>query len=366
MVSPLGLGREESISSWRDLHSGTGETTSALLPNKRWPTEGFPRRDAGLVVGFNARKQLPDRKATKLMSRESQLAVYAAVEAGAGDALDGVPAEDIGAFATAGYEVSSLPESEAMLAASRREDDPSRLSLAKLFGEGRDCYNPLSPLKILPNMPLFHATSTLGLRGPHLSLGSSPASGLVALGEASDALADGDCERALVLGSDCQLEEFRAQLLVEAQIVPSLAPAEGAVAMVLGRSPTPSTKAAACPSARLVAWEAGQQSRVAGKDLPAELYSGLIEASGQPDLIFSYLWGLPDTEESERTLLRKLGTRVVCTRPMLGWMGAAHGLLDVALGVAEIEAGNAQRVLVTARGVLGDIAAVMLEAGVPV
>ena len=82
MVSPLGLGREESISSWRDLHSGTGETTSALLPNKRWPTEGFPRRDAGLVVGFNARKQLPDRKATKLMSRESQLAVYAAVEAG--------------------------------------------------------------------------------------------------------------------------------------------------------------------------------------------------------------------------------------------------------------------------------------------
>lgn len=365
MACPLGLGRELSLSAWQRLRTGDRESESALVPNDRWPTEGFPRSDAGLVRGFNARKQLPDRKATKLMSRESQLAVYAAVEAAAGGALAGVPPERSGAFATAGYEVSSLSESEAMLAASRREGDPTKLSLSRLFGEGRDSYNPLSPLKTLPNMPLFHATSTLGLSGPHLSLGSSPASGLVALGEASDALAEGECDRALVLGSDCQLEEFRAQLLVEAKIIPRLAPAEGAVALVLGGDPASSEKIPAGPRARLIAWDSGQQSPGADEDLPAEIYSDLIERSGQPDLVFSYLWGLPEANEPERALLRELGARVLCTRPMLGWMGAAHGLLDIALAVAEIESGQARRVLVAARGLLGDIAAVMLEAADP-
>ena len=146
LASPLGLGRADCVRAWLDGRGGP-------RPNDRWPTEGFPRQDAGLVEGFFPRKHLPNRKAVKLMSRESQLAVFAAVEAAAGlDLVErlGVPATRIGAFAAAGYEVSSLEDSEAMLASSRDPKDPSTIVLRRLFSSGRDVYNPLCPLKSCP------------------------------------------------------------------------------------------------------------------------------------------------------------------------------------------------------------------------
>jgi hypothetical protein len=371
LASPLGLGREEGLAAWLE----GGEVKGA---NKRWNTEGFPRSDAGQVEGFIAKEHLPDRKAVKLMSRETQLAVFAAVEAAGLDlpARWGVEATRFGAFAATGYEVCSLADSEAMLAASRDPSDPGRVALSRLFTEGRDVYNPLSPLKILPNMPLFHAGLALGFQGPHLSLGSSPAAGLAALGEASESLIRGHCDAALVLGCDAQIEEFRAQLLVEAGVLPSLAPAEGAAALLLGHDEG--------KSPRIVAWDMAQEpcgpcfeelggssdqrtlygrSKDGGATRRA-LYSRVLEGVGPVDLCFSDLWGAADRDGPESFALSDqpaLTQAPRSNRSRLGWLGAAAGLVDVAIACELIRTGHAQRALITASGLAGDLAAVVLE-----
>ncbi|MEE2829336.1 MAG: beta-ketoacyl synthase N-terminal-like domain-containing protein [Myxococcota bacterium] len=364
LVTPLGLGREATTSGWWQGRCG-------LAPCDRWDTTGFPRQDAGAVPAFHPRKNLPDRKSVKIMSRESQLAVYAAVEAcGGTDVVErsGIPAEDFGSFAAAGYEVSSLQDSEAMLAASRDPTKPGRLDVDRLFREARFLYNPLSPLKVLPNMALFHAGVTLGLRGPHLSLGSSPAAGLAALGEAVESLKAGHCSAALVLGSDAQIDEFRAQLLVEAGVVPRLAPGEGAAALFLGHP----DRDPAAP--RVVAWEIGQEPVGDGYgdvlddgDTRSRLYEGVLErASGPIDLCLADLWDDPERDAAEHRALQGLSSLTAAprtSRPALGWLGAAQGLVDFALAAESLRAGRASRALVTASGLAGDIAAVVLEAG---
>lgn len=345
--------------------------SSGLSENSRWDTSGFPRADAGLVPGFVPRKHLPDRKAVKLMSRESQLAVFAAVEAAGSTNLpssSGLPPTEVGAFAAAGYEVSNLADSEAMLAASRDPEDSSRIVLRRLFGEGRDVYNPLSPLKVLPNMPLFHAGLALGLEGPHLCLGSSPAAGLAALGEASEAIARGECRGALVLGSDAQVEEFRAQLLVEAGVTPVLAPAEGAAALILG--PTKSEGEVGERVPVVVAWDLAQEPFEAygrcsdAGATRAALYSRVLERTGPVDLCLADLWGDPNHDAPELFALGSQSTIEATpqsSRTRLGWLGAAQGLTDVAIAAALVRTGQAQRVLITASGLTGDLAAVVIE-----
>jgi len=325
------------------------------------------------VPDFSPRKHLPDRKAVKLMSRESQLAVFAAVEAAGGVDLParlGIEPTQVGAFAAAGYEVSSLGDSEAMLAACADPEDPTRIVLQRLFGAARDVYNPLSPLKILPNMPLFHAGLSLGLQGPHLCLGSSPAAGLAALGEASESLARGECSLALVLGSDAQVEEFRAQLLVEAGVSPALAPSEGAAALILGTEAGSPNSETPRSGPRIVSWDAAQEPCIGygncgdGGKTRRALYSRVLDHVGPVDLCFADLWGQPDHDGPERFALGNQSAiegPLQSNRARLGWLGAAQGLTDVAIAWSLITSGKVQRALVTSVGLAGDIAAVVLE-----
>lgn len=353
LATPLGLGREASLARWL----GDGDV---LVPNDRWPTDGFPRDDAGLVPGFKPRRMLPDRKAVKLMSREVQLAVYAAVEACGGTDLAarlGIPPERLGAYASAGYEVASLADHEAMLAGSRDLRDPTRLDLKRLFSEGRDLLNPITPLRVLPNMALFHAGLAVGARGAHLSLGSSPAAGLIALGEACRALQDDDAEAALVLGSDAQLEEFRAQLLVEAGVVPAMAPGEGAAGLLLRRDVDGPSVLAWGMACEPVATGFGDTTD-RGRTRVALYRRVLDEAGAAPDLALVDLWGREQHDEAE------LAALPVCprlaSRSRIGWLGAAHGLVDAALAAELVRGGRAERVLVTASGLAGDLAAVLI------
>lgn len=357
LATPLGLGREATLKAWEDGASG-------LRPNDRWPADSFPRSDAGLVCGFSPRKQLPDRKAVKLMSREAQLGVYAAVEAAGGtDACQRlhVPPYRFGAWAAAGYEVSALQDHIDMLAESRDPDDPSKVSVPRLFGPGRDAYNPLAPLRILPNMALFHAGAALGLQGPYLALGSSPAAGLAALGEATEALVHSEADAALVLGADAQVEEFRAQMLVEAGVVPTLAPGEGAAALLLlpdGDGPT------------VLAWGVGQEPTKEGYGdvtdggrFRGELYERVVSAAGGDiEVCIADFWaeGEGECDETERGALPTGGYQVVSSRQRTGWMGAAQGLFDAALAAEYVRTGRAERVLVTASGLAGDVAAVVI------
>ena len=360
LATPLGLGLEATMTGWLSGRDGVAD-------NDRWPTRWFVRADAGLVPGFRPRKDLPDRKAVKLMSREAQLGLYAAVEAAGPRASDrfGVEAARFGGFAAAGYEVSSLEESEEMLALSRDPAAPDGLRLDLLFGPGRDAYSPLAPLKILPNMALGHAAMALDLQGPHLCLGSSPATGLAAAVEACEALQYDEADAVLVLGTDANAEVFRAHQLVEAGVAECLAPAEGAGAVVLRE---------AQPGDPLVLGFALGQDTVAGPE-PRDHYGvvgdgrartavhkAAMEAAGldSVDLIFADLWGVAERDALVRRGLPP-GT-AVSSRLRLGWLGAAAGVVDLAIAAELVRRGEVGQVLVTAAGLAGDLGAIVVGA----
>lgn len=360
LATPLGLGVEATLNGWLAGRDGTSDTD-------RWPTSWFVRADAGLVLGFRPRKDLPDRKAIKLMSRETQLGLYAAVEAAGpkAPARFGVDPARFGGFAAAGYEVSSLEESEEMLALSRDPEQPHRLRLDRLFGAGRDAYSPLAPLKILPNMALGHAAMTLDLQGPHLSLGSSPAAGLAAVVEACEALRHDEADAVLVLGTDANVEVFRAHQLLEAGVAESLPPAEGAGAVVLRR---------AQPGDPLVLGSALGQDVPAGPEprdhygvvcdgrARAAVHRAAMEAAGldSVDLVFADLWGAAERDALVRRGLPEAPT--VSSRSRFGWLGAAAGVVDLALAAELVRRGEAGTVLVTAAGLAGDLGAVVVGA----
>jgi len=371
LATPLGLGVKDTVDAWV-------AGTSASRPAD-FPTDGLSRSDVATVPGFRPRKQLPDRKAVKLMSREAQLLVYAAVEAGSvkATAALGVEAERFGAFAAAGYEVTPLGEVLDMFRDSRDLSDPTRLSVARLFAEGRDAYNPLSPLKTLPNMALYHAAITLGLRGPYLALGSSPASGLAALHGAVDAMVDGRVDAALAGGADALVELYRLHYLEEAGMLAGAAPGEAGAALVLGPdAPGAVASAAGGLGQQPVAGPepAEHYSRIVdGGDTRARLYVATMQAAitagaPLPDLVIGDLWGQPDRDEHERTAVSVAlaeagasgGAPILCTRERMGQLGAAHGLTDVALAASLIERGDATCALVTAGGAAGDLGAAVL------
>jgi 3-oxoacyl-(acyl-carrier-protein) synthase len=360
LATPLGLGVGATMDGWLAGRSG-------LADNDRWPTRWFVRADAGLVPGFQPRKQLPDRKAVKLMSREAQLGLFAAMEAAGpnGPRRFGVDPLRFGGFAAAGYEVSSLEDSEEMLALARDPEQPGRISLDRLFGPARDAYSPIAPLKILPNMALYHAAATLDLQGPHLSLGSSPAAGLAAAIEAGEALRFDEADAALVLGTDANVEVFRTHQLVEAGVLESLAPAEGAGAVVLRE---------AGDGDPLILGHALGQDVPAGPDprehygvisdprARARLHRAAMEAAGLStvDLILADLWGEPERDGFVRQGLPDAPT--ASTRLRLGWLGGAAAVVDLALASELVRRGRARTVLVSAAGLAGDLAAVVVGA----
>ncbi len=321
-VSPFGVGVDPLRGALR------GEI-AAGEPDDRW---GITSR-LGIVPAFKARKLVPDRKAIKIMSRDAQLAVVAALEAWGSGAAEGAEAERVGLFGAAGYETAALSDVLDMMATSRDPDDLHRLSVARLYGHGRDAYHPLAPLKTLPNMALFHVGMTLGLRGPQLALGSSSAAGLAALGEAHDAVKYGDVDFALAVATDSMTSLSRIEAMVEAGMLPGTTwPAEGAAAVLLGGD----------ADVGILAWEAGQAP--VHDDEPALSY-GRAEAGELPD----------------RVLAAAGGEAVdVDVRGSCGFAGAAEGLLTVVAAIQAVREGAIAAARVTAVGFAGDVACVVV------
>jgi hypothetical protein len=307
------------------------------------------------------------------MSREAQLGVWAAVEAAGLDAPSrlGLDPERFGAFAAAGYEVTDIEDVIEMLAASRSEGASDRLDLSRLFRDGVHRMNPLAPLKTLPNMALFHAALTLGLRGPHASLGSSPAAGLAALDAAREALSQGEADAALVLGTDAQVEHFRVHYMAESGALPASVPGEAGAALIVRRDGGPVIRSIGLGQEPTAGTEPREHYlRIADfGERRAALYRETLDAAfdaGAPpvDLVLADLRGIEERDASELAALREsvpVDVRRRSTRAQQGDLGAAHGLADVALAALLVRAGHARSVLVTAGGYAGDLGAAVVS-----
>ena len=203
-ISALGAGREA-------LWAGLVEGRSALGPIRVFDASGFRSRLAGEVRDFTARDLVPKhyRKAVKVMARDTELAVgaalFAAQDAGLITRAAGenpattYPGERVGCQIGAGLIAAETPE---LAAAFSTSVDERGVFSSRLWGEagesgGRGAMNNLQPLwllKFLPNMLACHVTIIHGLEGPSNTITCAEASGLLSIGEGVRVIERGDAD----------------------------------------------------------------------------------------------------------------------------------------------------------------------------
>ncbi len=195
-VSALGMGAGGGA-FWEGLCAGR----TALGPVRRFDASGFRCGLAGEVADLSIRDLVPKhyRKATKVMARDTEIAVAAAkfavqdaglvtrsdIEEGIATALTH-PAERTGCHIGAGLIAADSEEMAAAMATARGEGN--RLDLRAWGGEGgagMESLTPLWLLKYLPNMLACHVTIIHGAEGPSNTITCAEASGLLSVGESA-------------------------------------------------------------------------------------------------------------------------------------------------------------------------------------
>jgi len=184
-ITPLGLTADDM---WQGLTNGT----CGIAPITAFDPTGFPCSIAGQVPDYNIRQYVPKthRKATKLMSRDIELAVIAADQAvrSAGLVTRSIDAENINVDPTrfavnlgAGLISCDLPELGPAIAKSITG---GKFDIAKWGADGLNAITPLWLLKYLPNMLACHVGIIHDIQGPSNTITCAETSAHLAIGEA--------------------------------------------------------------------------------------------------------------------------------------------------------------------------------------
>lgn len=235
IVSGFGAGFEPL---WAALLEGR----SCLKPITAFDPSAFPSRLGGqLDATISARDYVPKhyRKATKVMARDSELAVIAAqlavqdagiltraniAEGGGADAVPTIPARRTGCQIGAGLIAAETDELALAMATAR---DPRGTFDLKRWGTighaeetstgegvgvgvgGMNNLTPLWMLKYLPNMLACHVTIVHGCEGPSNTHTCSEASSLLCLGESLRVIQRGDADLCFSGGAEAPLNLMR-------------------------------------------------------------------------------------------------------------------------------------------------------------
>ncbi|MAY74847.1 MAG: hypothetical protein CMJ31_09085, partial [Phycisphaerae bacterium] len=209
VVSGFGLG---AAAFW----DGLVEGRSTIGQIGAFDASAFPSVFGAEVPDLDVKKLVPKpyRKATKVMARDSELAVAAAQCAvfdaglstrGSGATTDLSTAEDAppidgartGCQIGAGLIAADTRELTAALSTSRDEDGAFSLKRWGSAEGGEGGMNNLPPLwmlKYLPNMLACHVTIIHGLEGPSNTITCAEASGVLSAGESLRAMQRGDAD----------------------------------------------------------------------------------------------------------------------------------------------------------------------------
>ncbi len=207
-VTGLGIGAE---ALWEGLLAGR----TGIGPISAFNPEGFDCQFAAEVRDFNTKDFVPKkyRKATKVMARDIELAVGAAMLAvqDAGlvtrgtdpDAPPTYPPARCGAQIGAG--IIAAEANELTEALEKAVDDTGRFSL-KLWGEaGMNHLTPLWLLKYLPNMLACHVTIIHDCQGPSNTITCGEASSLLSIGESTRVIERGDADVCFTGGAESKV-----------------------------------------------------------------------------------------------------------------------------------------------------------------
>jgi 3-oxoacyl-[acyl-carrier-protein] synthase II len=374
-ISPLGL---TAADMWAGLCAGRVgiDKITAFDP------VGFDCQLAGQAPEYNIRDYVPKshRKATKLMSRDIELAVIAAREAfiHAGLVTKGTDPENINIIPErtaivlgAGLISCDLVELAPAVAASVTE---GKFDIKKWGKEGLEQVTPLWLLKYLPNMLACHVGIIHDLQGPSNTITCAEAASHLAIAEAAQTIARGASDVALAGGAEAKVNPIvmiRQCLLKRtttahndtpaAACRPFDADAKGSVfgeaggAVVL-EDPDHAAKRGAKVYAEIVGL--GQSSSISsvyehvepdGEGIRIAIEKAMTDAQIKPeelDLIIPHGTGIPADDLAEARALRaalgEAATRIPVwpTKSMLSNTGTAGGTLDVIAAACAINEGR--------------------------
>ena len=200
MVTPFGIGHDAFWNGVLD-----GRSAARLIPGldpARYPTPfACPVDDTSLDVGAS----VTNAKSIKLMSRATRFAMVAARLAFEDAALPLAARDPLrcgvvhGAGGVGLHDQDYLDTMSAIAADLRDHDDRNLLELA------REHLNPLTPLKMLPNISAAHIAIEHDLRGENVTVCTACTSGTQAIGEAMRAIRHGWADVMLAGGSDAMI-----------------------------------------------------------------------------------------------------------------------------------------------------------------
>jgi 3-oxoacyl-[acyl-carrier-protein] synthase-1 len=193
------------------IFASIAEGRSAIALIEGWDTRAWPVKIAAEIRDFNARALVDDRKLHKLIRRTDMLGIYAgdrAVEAaGYAKYRDTLPEDAAATFSdrTGIYVGSGGGAFENQydyfpLMAEAKGD------LGKFGRDLPDTVNPMWLLRTLPNNVLCHVGIRNRLKGANACITNHSVGGTLAVIEATEALRNGEADRALAIGHDTPIE----------------------------------------------------------------------------------------------------------------------------------------------------------------
>ncbi|MBT5136563.1 MAG: beta-ketoacyl-[acyl-carrier-protein] synthase family protein, partial [Phycisphaerae bacterium] len=189
------------------------EGRTGLKRIERFDPSGFTSQVAGELAedAFKVRKIVPKshRKATKVMCRDTELAVGASMlavasaglaTAGTGDAPPTLQPNRVGCHIGAGLIAADVNELGAALVTSKKED--GAFDLAHWGSEGMQNLTPLWLLKYLPNMLACHITIVHDCQGPSNAITCCEAASALSIAESRRVIQRGDADACLSGGAE--------------------------------------------------------------------------------------------------------------------------------------------------------------------
>ncbi len=183
----------------------------AIAPIQQWDASTWPRRLAGEIPNLNARELVEDRKLHKLIRRPDLFGLYAAGRAvdASGFARDRDALEENAA--------AEYSDRTGVYVGSGGGNYDSQYDYFPLLTEaheglpafGRELANTVNPmwlLRTLPNNVLGHIGIRHRFKGSNACITNHSIGGTLAVIEASEALRNGECDRALAVGHDAPIE----------------------------------------------------------------------------------------------------------------------------------------------------------------
>jgi 3-oxoacyl-[acyl-carrier-protein] synthase-1 len=342
---------------------------TAIGPIRQWDTAGWPVSEAGELPDYNPRALVDDRKLHKLIRRTDLFGLYAAGRAidASGivahrDALD-APAGAIYSDRTGVYVGSGGGNYQ------NQYDYFPLMTEAKgaLPAFGRELANTVNPmwlLRTLPNNVLGHIGIQHRLKGPNACITNHSVGGTLAVIEATEALRNGEADRAVAVGHEAPIEPqmllyyHRIGLIASNGLLPFDARhdgslfGEGAGALVLETEASARERGAAALGEILgggYACEAGGLVAIRddGDGVARAIRLALDDAGIAPadvGMIVAHANGTPASDASEAVVLREIFGTGKAAPPVTGFkwafghLIAAAGVVDAAVALAALAA----------------------------